>query len=184
MGCYSQMKYKILILIGIIFMASFFIFYLSKTEDMGVNNSFQKNQSANTEQVEIEQEINSSEEILENKEKFSSGGGGSSSSSSSTLVQEEILTDTEEFAEIYNLTYNTIIFYYSDDIHSLNMVPIVEELEQNYTFYKTEDIWDKNAQEYLDMVGTTPIFICIKNNEKIVGEISKEGLESFAQICN
>jgi len=109
-----------------------------------------------------------------------SSRGGSSSSSSNTV---DTASETEQYAEIYNLTLDTVIFYYSDDAHSLNMFPIVEELENNYSFYKTNETWDKNAQEYLEMIGTTPTFICVKNNERLVGEVPKQQLINFCNNC-
>lgn len=124
---------------------------------------------------------NASEQIINSTENASVSRGGGGGSSSNVPEQEQ--TPIEKYAEIYGLTLDTIIFYYSDDVHSLNMLSIVEDLESNYTFYKTDDLWDKNAQEYLEMVGTTPTFICVKNNEKLVGEISKEQLIDFAENC-
>jgi len=84
----------------------------------------------------------------------------------------------------YNLTKNTIIFYYLDEPHSNVMKPIVQELSLTYNFFWKEQTWDHYFNNCFNHdIGTVPTFVCAGTNQKLRGEVSKETLADFASNC-
>ena len=88
-----------------------------------------------------------------------------------------------ECLEKYDLSPHTIIFYYTNEPHSNAMKTIVQELQASYTFYWRSTLWDSYFNSCFGTSGATPAFVCAGTNEKIVGEVSKSLLESFAERC-
>ncbi len=85
----------------------------------------------------------------------------------------------------FNLTSDTIIFFYLDEPHSNSMKPIVQELSSTYDFFWKEQTWDHYFNNCFDHdLGTVPAFVCAGTNEKLRGEVSKETLAAFADSCS
>jgi len=90
----------------------------------------------------------------------------------------------------YGLSKETVIFYHADWCpHCQNMMPIVKELEADgYKFHWAETTSGKGVEAvtacFKDVVkGGVPEFICAGTKEIQLGEMSKEGLKSFADKC-
>jgi cell fate (sporulation/competence/biofilm development) regulator YmcA (YheA/YmcA/DUF963 family) len=93
-------------------------------------------------------------------------------------------THEEKCPDNYGLDSGTVLIYYTDEPHSNKMLQISSELEsEGYYFYKTNDLWNKNIGRCFDVIGVTPTFVCAGNQERIVGEVSKEELRAFADRC-
>lgn len=110
-------------------------------------------------------------------------GGGSSGQTGSQSSNASTPTYISPCVLRYNLTMHTIIFYYADEPHSNVMVPIVENLSSEYTFYKTQSLWDESFNSCFGLSGITPTFVCAGTREKISGETSQSALQAFASRC-
>jgi len=103
-----------------------------------------------------------------------------------------------ECAEPYNITPDTIIFYYSNQCGwCAKMKPGVEKLQnEGYSFYWAEgsdaestEVIEKCIGEYMTS-GGVPQFICVKNGKIKVGaftdenrNLDEEALKKFADDC-
>ena len=103
-----------------------------------------------------------------------------------------------ECAKPYNITADTVIFYYSNGCGwCAKMKPGVEELQdEGYSFYWAEgsdaesaEVIEKCISEYMTG-GGVPQFICMKNADIHVGaftdenrDLDVEGLRKFADDC-
>ena len=83
----------------------------------------------------------------------------------------------------YNMNEHTIIFYHTEESHSLVMKNIVNELEPEYDFYWTTNLWNIQFNSCFGLSGITPTFVCAGTKEKISGEMSKSELDEFAGRC-
>jgi len=112
------------------------------------------------------------------------GEGIASVSGAATQVKNECI-------QKYGLTDKTVIFYHASWCpHCKNMVPIIEDLEEEgYSFIWVE-VDDKESMAIIDdcfsdVVGQgVPEFICAGSKEVKMGEISKSALKKFAESCN
>jgi len=84
----------------------------------------------------------------------------------------------------FNLNDSTIIFYFSNDPHSQTMIPIVDELKGNYSFYSTNELWDYEFNQRFGLSGTVPMLVCAGSKDKIEGEVTKTELEDFCKRCS
>ena len=100
-----------------------------------------------------------------------------------TQSQEEETEETDACLAQFNLTGDAIIFYHSNDIHSNAMIPIVDELSGNYSFYPATELWNYEFNLCFNLSGTIPAFVCAGTREKIEGEVSKNVLEEFCERC-
>jgi hypothetical protein len=105
--------------------------------------------------------------------------------STHTKTQNNTNTTSTDCLTKYNLTNETLIFYYSQsDMYSEDMQLIVSELSENYTFYKTGQLWDDEFNACFSIeAGHTPTFVCAGTQERIVGEVSRDELKAFADKC-
>ena len=106
-------------------------------------------------------------------------------------IVEEIDTEIEEIKCIqeYGISEDTIIFYYATwSPRSKAMIPIVNELSsEGYKFYMADidtdnvdmvyDCFDDVVSEHI------PEFICAGSRSVTAGEMSKESLQKFADLC-
>lgn len=83
----------------------------------------------------------------------------------------------------YNMSINTIIFYYSTDKYSKNMKEIADEIKEDYNFYYQNNLWDSDFNSCFGLTGEIPVFICAKNKDTIKGEVSKSELINFIDSC-
>jgi len=97
--------------------------------------------------------------------------------------QEAEEKEQDECLEKFNLTNDTIIFYYSNDVHSGAMIPAVDELKNIYKFHMTTELWNYEFNQCFDLSGTVPTFVCAGSKEKIEGEVSQAELEDFCGKC-
>jgi hypothetical protein len=97
--------------------------------------------------------------------------------------RNQTLLTQPDCLSIYNLTPHTVIFYYQNEPHSNAMLPLVQKLQANYSFYLTQEIWNKKFNSCFGLTGTTPTFVCAGTLEKLTGEQSKEALKAFVEHC-
>jgi len=92
----------------------------------------------------------------------------------------------------YNLTRDTVIFYFSDGCGwCQRMMPVVENLQSEGYSFHWANVGDAGARAVVDdcfreyMTSTsTPQFICVNNGEIKVGAfLQEEGLKDFADSC-
>jgi len=115
-----------------------------------------------------------------------SGSGGStqgSQSQANTSTTQNPTAPADLCLARYNLTQHTIIFYYANESHSNVMLPIVDSLSSNYTFYKTQELWNEGFNSCFGLSSITPTFVCAGTKEKISGEMSQSALQTFASRC-
>jgi uncharacterized protein YxeA len=160
---------KILILLILVFLAvNFFIFKPEK--NVSENTEFNiSNQSSKISETIAQENLvfnESQKEIIQNK------------TGSQTKTGIKCLDD-------YNLTKNTIIFYYQNELHSNNMKPIVQQLQPAYKFFLKDSLFDNAFNSCFGYEpGVTPTFVCASTNAQITGEKSKTELENFAKSCS
>lgn len=84
----------------------------------------------------------------------------------------------------FSLSSNTVIFYYKEnELHSMNMKIIVNQMNSTYTFYYMDQIWNASFNECFNLSGNIPSFVCSGSRQKVAGEISKTSLENFTKSC-
>lgn len=120
--------------------------------------------------------------ITEGPARYYEGSSSDSSSSSSSKVSSS--SSASDCLYRYGLEQSSIIFYYTDDAHSNNMKPIVDDLVQEYDFFWKADLWDKEFNDCFGFVGTVPSFLCAGSKEMLIGEVSRSRLVDFAQDCD
>jgi len=96
-----------------------------------------------------------------------------------------------DYGECFDKDPSTIVFVHSNGCpHCRNMMPIIEELEEEgYKFYWAESS-DSEAIEVVDncfsdlLSGYVPQFICPATGKEQTGSMSKDELKYFADSCN
>ena len=90
----------------------------------------------------------------------------------------------------YDLTDDTVIFYHANWCpHCQDMMPIVEELEQEgYNFHWAESSTGEGVDVVVEcfkdsIQGGVPEFICAKDGSYQMGAMSKSALKDFADKC-
>ena len=71
-------------------------------------------------------------------------------------TKKKLEKPSKDCLEKFNLTKDTIIFYYSEESHSKAMKPIVKELEKEYRFYWTNNLWNAEFNKCFGLSGSTP----------------------------
>ena len=95
-----------------------------------------------------------------------------------------------DYGECFSENPSTVVFVHSNGCpHCRNMVPIIEELEnEGYGFYWAESS-DSESREMVNscfaelLGGYVPQFICPATGKEQTGGMSKEELKKFADSC-
>ena len=111
------------------------------------------------------------------------------------VIDEEAITPlsggaVKDYGDCFSENPSTVVFVHSNSCpHCRNMVPIIEELEEEgYGFYWAESS-DSEARDVInncfsDLVGGyVPQFICPATGREQTGAMSKDNLKEFADDC-
>ena len=106
------------------------------------------------------------------------------------IIEEPEEESEPECFEDYDITADTVIFYHASWCpHCQNMIPVVEELEEEGYNLHLAETSEKEGTDVVEecfseiIIGAVPQFICAGTRDFELGAMSKEELKEFADNC-